>query len=1011
MTPPLPRADRARVLLPLAAVVVGVLATVTAAAYLHRVQERDTRSRFVSRSHETVHGLAHGLEGSGDSLRGMRGLFGGSERVTAEEFVRFLDAIDVDDRFPGVVAVAFVTNDPARSVRFVVPSDGAPALDGGVEARVAQDRARDGGGITATPPLRVGDDTTFLVHVPVYRGGTTPATEQGRRDALLGWAVNAYRGGAFVAGQSAAGSAVEAALFHGATPRADALVGASAGYAAALADGPGLVRDEVVTAYGMPWTVRTVAPPGFTPTSYAVAPWLVVGLGLLLTAATAFILYAVSTGRRRAERLVAETTRTLRENEERFRALADHSPTGVFFADQTGDLAYWNPRLADIAGADLEASDPFDLVHVEDRERLRDAWTKARADRSVLRGTYRAGRPDGTVRWVEVAVGPTRDEAGGVTGWVGTANDVTDRVEAQRRTARLTRMLEHTSDLVTLTDPDGEVVWANDAARRFMRAAGVVPHRLDDLVDPEARAYFADTVLPALRKDGRWSGELSLVGPDGGVPVSQLIQAHHGADGAVQYYSFSARDLSERVDYQTRLAHEVLHDRLTGLPNRALFVDRLTQSVARTARRETLVAVLFVDLDRFKLVNDSLGHEAGDRLLLEVAARLESVLRSGDTAARFGGDEFTLLCEEVVDEEQAAAIAQRVLGVVSVPFVLDGSTVHVTASVGIALSDGAAARAEDLLRDADAALHRAKDLGKARYELFDERLRARAVARFQTETELHQALERGELRVHYQPEISLRTGRVVGAEALVRWLHPVNGLVGPDTFIPLAEESGLIGRIGEWVLREACGEAARWRGARTDGEPFVVWVNLSPRQLAGDVVSVVEAALLETGVDARQLGLEVTESALLDDADAAIDVLRDLQSLGVRLVIDDFGTGYSSLAYLRRLPVDGVKIDRSFVSGLGPSPEDSAIVRAVLGMGNALGLDVIAEGVETREQLDELVRLGCGYAQGYYFARPQPRQAFDTLVAQPPEWPGIEPAPPPPAVTPLAEHRRLRHGN
>jgi diguanylate cyclase (GGDEF)-like protein/PAS domain S-box-containing protein len=1004
------RTDRARALIPLAAVAVGALASVASATYLRRIQRDDTRERFAHRSAEAVHGLAEGLDGSGDTLRGVRGLFDGSTRVDPAEFARFVDALEVPNRHPGVVAVSFLRAD--RSTEYAVPGDPLAGQAARPETVRAQDRSRDTGLPAATPPLPLAAgggvaSPGFVVYLPVYAG--TPRTVAERRAALTGWVANTYSGTAFVAGRVEAGSAVESALYQGvAAP--DTLVGTSPGFASALRAGG--LRDEAhLTLYGVPWTVRTVAPPGFTPLSYAAAPWLLLAAGLLLSLVCAYVLRLLLTARRRAEHLAADTTTTLRASEERFRALADHSPTGVFSASGNGSLSYWNPRLTEIlAVPDLAGRDVWDLIHPEDAPRVAALWDSARAAEAPFRATFRATRPDGAQRWVDVASAPTRDAAGVVSGWVGTADDVTNRVEAKRHTDRLTRMLEHTTDLVTLTDPEGEVVWANEAARAFMRDARLVPHRLSDLVAPAARTYFDSAVLPALRRDGVWSGELTLLAGDGReVPVSQLIQAHAGSDGAVQYYSFSARDLTERRDYQSRLAHEVLHDRLTGLPNRGLFVDRLTQSLARTQRKDSLLAVLFVDLDRFKLVNDSLGHEAGDRLLLEVAARLQSVLRSGDTAARFGGDEFTLLCEEVVDEAQGTAIARRVLSVLSVPFVLDGSPVHLTGSVGIVLSDGAAGtRPEDLLRDADAALHRAKELGKARYELFDERLRASALARFHTESALHEAIELGQFRVHYQPEVSLLTGEVVAAEALVRWLHPVNGLVGPDDFIPLAEETGLIDQIGGWVLREACAQAARWRNARPDGKPFVVWVNLSPRQLDGDIVGVVAAAIAETGVDPARLGLEVTETALLGDADAAIEVLRQLRGLGVAIVIDDFGTGYSSLAYLRRLPVNGVKIDRSFVAGLGASREDDAIVGAVVGMASALGLTTVAEGVETRAQLDELVRLGCDMAQGYYFARPAPDLSMEALLADPPAWPGVSVPGQRELVTPLAP-RRLRH--
>ena len=1006
MTPSPRRAHKARAFLPLAVLVLGVLASVSSAGYLRRVQARDTTERFTNRSDEATLALTQSLDRGGDTLRGARGLFDGSDDVSAAEFARYVESLDVGVHYPGVYAVAFLRAD--RSVAYVGPSGrdaGAVSpRDPSAAVHRAQELARDTGQPTSTPPVRLLADLeaapAFLVYLPVYRGGGTPPTVEARRARHTGWVANAYRGPDFVRGAVPA-AAVEVALYQG-----DTQVGSSRGYdRARSAD---LVREARASMYGAPWTVRTVAPPGFTPTSYVVAPWLVLAGGLLVSALLALMTWVLHSARRRAENAVDVATRTLRDSEERFRALADHSPTGVLYSSATGELEYWNPRIAEMAGTADLGVDPLSLLHPDDLPRLTATWRKCRAEETVFRGTYRIRRPDGTIRWLDLSSAPTRDENGTVSGWVGAANDVTDIIESTRHSSRLTRILEHTTDLVTLTDPQGQVIWANEAARAYMRGVGVVPRGLGDLVAPSARRYFEESVLPVLQRDGVWSGELSLVAADGReLPVSQLIQVHAAENGEVLYYSFSARDLSERRDFQSRLAHEVLHDRLTGLPNRALFVDRLTQGLARTARRDSLLAVLFVDLDRFKLVNDSLGHAAGDRLLVEVAARLQSVLRSGDTAARFGGDEFTLVCEEVEDEEQAELIARRVLAVLAVPFLLDGGPVHVTGSVGIALSDGTA-RPEDLLRDADAALHRAKDLGKARYELFDERLRAHAVARLQTESALHEALDLGQLRVHYQPEVCLRTGEIVAAEALVRWEHPTNGLVPPDDFIPLAEETGLIGQIGRWVLREACRQAARWRDVRPGGEPFVVWVNLSPRQLTADVVTLVAMALAESGIDPAQLGLEVTETALVADGDAAVEVLRELRALGVRLVIDDFGTGYSSLAYLRRLPVDGVKIDRSFVSSLGSSPEDSAIVAAVVGMASALGLTTVAEGVETEAQLAELVRLGCDDAQGWYFARSQPRHAIDALLAQPPSWPALGPRSP--RVTDLATRRRPSAG-
>jgi diguanylate cyclase (GGDEF)-like protein len=444
----------------------------------------------------------------------------------------------------------------------------------------------------------------------------------------------------------------------------------------------------------------------------------------------------------------------------------------------------------------------------------------------------------------------------------------------------------------------------------------------------------------------------------------------------------------ERKEFEDRLAHQSLHDPLTGLPNRALFLDRLAQAIARCRRTHSTVAVLFFDLDRFKVVNDSLGHDAGDELLDAVARRLESVVRPGDTVARFGGDEFTVLCEDLpVDDgrTRAVEIAARLSGAINAPFTSLSNETFLSASIGIAFAGNGDERPEELLRDADAAMNHAKELGRGRIEVFDDALRARALARHATETALHQALQRGEFRLFFQPIVDLVEGRCVGAEALVRWQHPERGLVPPTEFIGLAEENGLIVELGAWVLEEAARQSAQWQLDCED--PFVVSVNLSALQLAQpDLVDRVAAALEHTGATSANICLEITESVLMDDADATIAAIERVRELGVRLSIDDFGTGYSSLGYLKRFPVDVVKIDRSFVDGLGTDSGDTAIVTAVIGLAHALGMRAVAEGVETPEQLGELVRLDCDEAQGYFFAPPQPADDLRELMGRNRRW-------------------------
>jgi diguanylate cyclase (GGDEF)-like protein/PAS domain S-box-containing protein len=438
------------------------------------------------------------------------------------------------------------------------------------------------------------------------------------------------------------------------------------------------------------------------------------------------------------------------------------------------------------------------------------------------------------------------------------------------------------------------------------------------------------------------------------------------------YFISQCVDISKRKAAETELDFRAHHDVLTRLPNRSLFVDRLGEAIERRSGEAGEVAVVFVDLDNFKVINDSLGHGAGDRLLTEVAQRLQSVLREGDVVARFGGDEFTILLRDVFDEEHALQICSRLSAVLEPPVVLDGEQRFLTASLGLTVTGPRESTPDDLLRDADAAMYRAKELGKARVALFDDSLRASVVERLDLETGLRYALDRDELRLLYQPEVDLLTGRIVAVEALLRWQHPVHGLVSPAKFIPIAEQSGLIVPIGAWVVREACAAAARWR-QEPAGRDLQVAVNLSPRQLGSiDLLGQVASALDGAALEPSALCLEITETALMADVRSATETLQSLKRLGVRLAIDDFGIGYSSLMHLKQLlPVDLLKIDKSFVDGLMESAADRAIVASVINLAAALGVEAIAEGVETLEQASALRAMHCGLAQGFHFARPE----------------------------------------
>lgn len=441
------------------------------------------------------------------------------------------------------------------------------------------------------------------------------------------------------------------------------------------------------------------------------------------------------------------------------------------------------------------------------------------------------------------------------------------------------------------------------------------------------------------------------------------------SDGNATRMAGSQTDVTERKAVEEQLLHDAFHDALTGLPNRALFRDRLAQAVERTKRHpEYAFAVFFMDLDRFKLINDSLGHMVGDQLLTGIGKRLEGCTRAGDTVARLGGDEFTILLDDITDLSDAINMAERIHEELKEPFSLEGHDVFTSASIGIALSAIGYVKTDDLLRDANTAMHRAKTSGRARYKVFDTTMHSHAAELLKLETDLQRTRVCEEYRVHYQPIVSLETGRVTGFEALVRWQHPERGLIFPEEFISVAEETGLIVSLDRWVLQEACRQTVLWQKTY----PYLtISVNLSPKQfLHVDLVSELERVLAETGLDAGSLKLEITENVLMSNAETVHQTLSRIRSLGVELYLDDFGTGYSSLSYLHRFPIDVLKIDRSFVCRIGAKGENSEIARAIATLAHGMGLSVVAEGIETREQFLELRSLSCNYGQGNLFSMP-----------------------------------------
>ena len=685
---------------------------------------------------------------------------------------------------------------------------------------------------------------------------------------------------------------------------------------------------------------------------------------------------------------VKQNTDALRASEVRFRTLTESLPVGVYQSDIDGHLVYMNPQLSalvDHPDGPMSYQDALGPVHPDDFDRVARGLLAVLRRGGAFHDQYRVISDDDTVRWWSNRTTATVDKHGAVTGLIGSVEDVTVLLAAREQNARLAGIIESTSDLVAITEaPSGNLVYLNGAARKIFGlfdtditlVSGLTLYTSDN------SPLYRRSILPLLLRGEPWSGELTMINADGSeLLVWQTMTPVLRADGTLHQVSTVGRDVTERRRFEADLAYQATHDSLTGLPNRALLLDHLELALARAERDNRLVALLFLDLDRFKSVNDTLGHDVGDELLAQAARLLTNVVRPSDTVARLGGDEFVILCDDVEDQQYAEAVARRVAAAIeSRPFLVGDTELVITASIGIALSTGGQAHPEALLRDADAAMYRAKDMGRARLEIYDESMRRRTARRLELAEELAAGIEAGDIVVHFQPGVDLETGQVQCVEALARWNHPINGLMQPTEFIGLAEETGLIVGLGLRVLSIACEHGRRWQDKFGADAPRI-HVNLSARQLTTSNLPVLVQGVLEgSGLTPSNLCLEITESVLMDDASAVIDTLWELKAIGVTLAIDDFGTGYSSLSYLRRFPVDVLKIDKSFVAGLGPDPEDSTIVAAIVNLADTLEMQTIAEGVETIDQLVRLRGLGCRMAQGYYFAEPAEATAITAMI-------------------------------
>lgn len=667
----------------------------------------------------------------------------------------------------------------------------------------------------------------------------------------------------------------------------------------------------------------------------------------------------------------------LAASEARFRALVEHSADGLVLVDALGVITYSGPsthRLLGYADSAILGRELLGYIHPEDQAAAQASGVTAVPPEDSVTSEVRVRHHDRSWRWLEITTTNLLTETG-INAYVVNFRDITARRAAAEDTARLAAIVTSSEDPIIGQSLDGVITSWNAGAERLYgyQAGAALGRRLGDFLSPPDLSEEGTTLLNAIAA-GESVNRLETVRQhfDGTrievmVSISPIRDAHGRVTGAATI----DRDITDRKRLERQLIQQAFHDSLTGLPNRALFLDRLAHALMRTPRQPGRVALLSLDLDRFKLVNDTLGHAVGDRLLVAVGERLQACLRPGDTLARFSGDEFAVLLEDLRQPTEASRVATRMIDALRPPFPIGGREVFITSSIGIAFRHASAiSSVEELLRQADIALYQSKANPTGEPVIFSPHLDAAAALRLGLETDLRRALSQEEFHLFYQPVVDLTTGSVSGVEALLRWRHPNRSELGPASFIPVAEDTGLIVAIGRWVLAEACREVMRWQ-QNPEAQPLKLFVNISAREFQEpDLVAHIANTLTATGLPPQQLCLELTETAVMEDVDQAINTLTTLKGLGIALSLDDFGTGYSSLGYLSRFPMDVLKVDRSFVAALPDDIGAEAIVRAIIALAHTLGLAVTAEGVETAAQLLHMQALGCQHVQGFYFAPP-----------------------------------------
>ena len=868
------------------------------------------------------------------------------------------------------------------------------------KTRNALVQARDTGELSAVGGIRLaqerGTQKGMLIYRPVYRQGAPMETVAQRRKALSGLAIGVFHIGTIVAdtlnGQARIG--IDFALIDAGAPGDQRLLHVQPSRMRAQAihitDEAQLTRGlhawKPLRLPGQQWWLLHAPAPAFYELHGHGQAWIVLAAGLIISSLLTFYLAGSVRKMRRAEALanrLAASNLDLAASKQQLDEAQHIALIGSWEYDVGHGLITCSAETYRIFDRPLsEGPTPYetwlDRIHPDDRARVRQSHIEFLQKGQPYDMDFRLLLEGGRIKYLHVRGEPRLDKTDKTLHALGTVQDVTQHKLIEGKLRLAASVFENSRDGIFITDRKSTILDANQALSE------IVGYERAEIVGKTPKLWrsarhdetFYRAMWQSLEESGYWRGEILNRRKNGQLfPAGLTISTVPDETGQDGHYVAVISDISELKHYQSRLEHLAQHDPLTNLPNRLLFSDRLSHAITRAQREEQTLAVLFLDLDRFKHINDSLGHPLGDRMLQEVAQRLLHTVREEDTVARMGGDEFTILMEGMEHTYSAGALADRLIQQVSEPYAIDGLELSLSASIGISLFPRDAITCEMLIRNADAAMYLAKETGRSSYQFYTPELTEAAYERITLESELREALRRGQLELHYQPQLDIESGTLVGAEALLRWRHPQFEQVSPARFIPVAEDSGLILSIGAWVLAQACAQAKAWID---QGLPLQrIAVNVAGPQLERKgLLNVVGRILAETGLEPDKLELEVTETFVMSRPEHALDTLAALRKLGVGIAIDDFGTGYSSLSHLKRLPIDKLKIDRSFITDLPDDTDAAAITRAVIAMGQSLGLKVLAEGVETEAQRDFVLREGCMVAQGYLFGRPVPADEF-----------------------------------